>query len=157
MKLESKCVDGIMLAIAVVWVISMAMTYFGHGFAAMYLTPVIIAGHFLVGLAHKGKIKKKLLFYPFLAWLIVFVIGIIGMQYFTFLYGDEVPAFLILGLHPSYFFELACYWIGGLLTISLGIYKYRDEWLSEDEWDEFLAIAAAEDMDGMNQGVRDDE
>ena len=33
------------------------------------------------------------------------------------------------------------YWLGGLLTISLGYYLLQDEWLSQKDWDEFCEEA----------------
>ena len=122
-KLGDKKVDFLMILIALGWVIVIVLTLLKKGFLAMYVSTVIISAHMLVGLAHKGMINKRLFVYPFLCWLITFIIGIVGMQYFAFLYGDSVPDFLIFGMHPSFFFELGFYGIAGIVTLSLGIYK----------------------------------
>jgi len=145
MKLDSKRVDHLMIIIALGWVMVIAMTLAGKGFAAMYVSVVIISAHMLIGFSHNGTINRKLFANPFLSWLITFTVGIVGMQYFAFLYGDMRPSFLILGMHPSYFFELCFYWLAGILTISLGLYKRRDLWLSEEDWNHFLSIVNSEE------------
>lgn len=141
MKVSSKTADKLIMIIALGWVAVIVMTLFGRGFPAMYVSAVIIAAHFVLGLIHKGEIRRKLIWLPFLGWFITFGIGIIGMQYYAFKFGDSIPSFLIFGMHPSLFFELAFYWIAGIVTISYGLVKNRDVWLSEDDWDEFLKIA----------------
>ena len=52
-----------------------------------------------------------------------------------------MPAFTVLGLHPSFAPVLLLYWIGGLLTLSLGFYLLQDEWLSQEDWEEFCQKA----------------
>ncbi|MCC8025892.1 MAG: hypothetical protein LIP16_11415 [Clostridium sp.] len=145
MKMDSKRVDHLMIIIALGWLLVIIMTLGGQGFAAMYVSVIIISAHMLVGFSHNGMVDKRLFFYPFLGWLITFTAGIAGMQYFAFLYGDSRPDFLILGMHPSFFFELGFYWIAGILTLSAGLYKRRDLWLSEEDWSEFLSIVNSEE------------
>ncbi len=152
MKLDAEKIDCCMLLIALGWLSVIGLTLAEKGFIAMYVSTGIVSLHFLIGLAHNGNINKKLFVYPFLSWLTTFLIGIAGMQHFAFLYGDSVPSFLILGIHPSYFFELAFYWIGGILTISLGIYKRRDLWLSEEDWKCFL-----DTVDSNEEEIKNDE
>lgn len=152
MKLDVKKVDLFMFLIAIGWLLVIGLTLAEKGFMAMYVSAGIISLHFLIGLAHNGSINKKLFISPFLSWITTFLIGIVGMQYFAFLYGDSVPSFLILGMHPSYFFELAFYWIAGIFTISLGMYKQRDLWLSEEDWKCFLDAVNSD-----REGTRNDE
>lgn len=137
MKLKPKYVDILMLIIALGWLIGMGMTYMGHGYEAMYVTIPIISAHFIIGLSSNGTVDKKMFVYPFLCWLITFTIGIIGMQYFTPDDLNDVPR-LILGMHPSLFFELVFYWLSGIATISVGLYVNRERWLSKEKWENFL-------------------
>ncbi len=138
MKVSEKTVSALMLLIAVLFVISLALCIMGYGFKAIYVSAAIVAIFFFLGLRQDGQVSKKLFFYPYLIWLISFYVGFIGMEYFDVLFGESMPSFLILGWHPSTFFEVACYWLCGLLTISLGIYIFRKEWLSDERWDKFL-------------------
>jgi hypothetical protein len=48
-----------------------------------------------------------------------------------------MPTFTILGFHPSFSWTIILYWIGGVLTLTLGFVKLKDEWLSEQDWEEF--------------------
>jgi hypothetical protein len=48
-----------------------------------------------------------------------------------------MPDFTILGFHPSFSWTVILYWIGGVLTLTLGFVALKDEWLSEKDWEEF--------------------
>ncbi len=63
------------------------------------------------------------------------------VQYFSVTFKGVFPAFTILGLHPSFGCTVFLYWIGGMLTLNLGLYLNRDEWLSQKDWDDFCKKA----------------
>ena len=48
-----------------------------------------------------------------------------------------MPAFTVLGCHPSFAPTIFLYWIGGQLTLNLGLYLLQDEWLSQKDCDAF--------------------
>jgi hypothetical protein len=53
------------------------------------------------------------------------------------MFAGVMPDFTILGFHPSFSWTVILYWIGGVLTLTLGFVALKDEWLSEKDWEEF--------------------
>jgi hypothetical protein len=105
---------------------------------AMCLGVVLMFLHLILGAAKGGKISKKLFFYPLGIWGILWIASFILSKYYSDLFAGAVPSFTILGFHPSFAFTVLFYWIGGMLTLSLGFVLRKDEWLSEKDWKDFL-------------------
>ena len=137
----SKKRTAIWIVIAALWVTVIVLGTLDHFVIGMVLSVPLIALHFVLGTAKKGKISAKFLGYPILIWSVVNIVAFIMCGYFADKFKGVLPTFTILGLDPSFAPVMILYWIGGMLTLSLGFYICRDEWLSEKDWTEFCKRA----------------
>lgn len=131
----------IMLLISALWIILLVLAGTGHFVAGMVLSVPLMGLHFILGIAKKGVISKKFLIYPLLVWAILFIVSFILCGYYADAFAGVLPSFTVFGMHPSFAPVIIGYWLGGLLTISLGYYLLQDEWLSQKDWDEFCEEA----------------
>jgi hypothetical protein len=129
---------AVVILIAALWLGCMYLGWQNDFVAAMCLGVVLMFLHMLLGAAKGGVISKKLLFYPFGVWAVLWIASFTLSKHFSDLFAGVMPSFTILGFHPSFAFTVFFYWIGGMLTLSLGFVLYRDEWLSEKDWKDFL-------------------
>ncbi len=132
---------AIWLAIAVLWIFCIVSGTTGHfvwglcaGVPLMYL-------HMMLGMAKGGVVSRKFMLYPMGIWAVLWIVGFILSGYYADLFMGVMPTFTVLGFHPSFAPTIFLYWIGGQLTLNLGFYLYRDEWLSDDEWEDFCKKA----------------
>jgi len=119
----------VVLAMTVLWVAITLCGWFGKWYVGLYLSVLLMLLHMMLGAAQKGILSKKLLMYPLLTWALVWGGGF---------YMNIPPSYTILGFHPSFAWIILCYWIGGVLTLTLGLVKYKDLWLSDTDWDDFI-------------------
>ena len=140
MKFTDKSKDIAVLSIAILWAVIIIVAVMGYGFEAMFIGVIIVSLHFVLGLSEDEIINKKLFYGIYLFWAIQFGIGLSGMIYFSKLYGDNIPETLIFTMHPSYFFDVAFYWLGTLFTIGVGLYRLKDVWLPQERWDSFVEM-----------------
>lgn len=132
---------AIWVLIAVLWLVIIVLGTTGKFVLGMVLSIPLIALHFMLGAAKKGVLSKKFLTYPLLIWAILWIVSFILSGIFADKFAGMMPTFTIFGLHPSFAPTVFLYWIGGQLTLSLGYYLLQDEWLSQEEWDEFCEEA----------------
>lgn len=135
----SRYKSGIMVLIAILWLAIMFLGWQGQFVFAMVLGVVLMLLHAMLGASHKGKLSKKFLVYPLLSWSTLWIISFILSKYFSDRFAGVIPSFTVTGLHPSFAPTFYLYWIGGMLTLSLGLYLFQDHWLSEEQWNEFVA------------------
>jgi hypothetical protein len=133
-KVKTACI----VLIAALWLGCMYLGWQDDFVLAMCLGVVLMFLHMLLGAAKDGVISKKLLFYPLVVWAVLWIASFILSKYFSDLFAGVMPSFTILGFHPSFAFTVLLYWIGGMLTLSLGFFFYKDEWLSEKDWEDFV-------------------
>lgn len=138
MNLKDKT-TGIMMVIAVLWIIIAALGWTGHWLIGMYLSLVLMFLHMLLGVARNGVADKKFVIYPLLIWLVIWAASFHLSYSYGVAFKGVMPSFTIMGFHPSFAWTVLTYWIGGVLTLSIGYYVYKDSWLSEKDWDNFLA------------------
>ncbi len=131
----------VMVLIALLWLACVVLGTVGHFVLAMCLGVALMFLHMLLGVSKKGVASKKFLLYPMLIWAILWVVAFVGAGYYFDLFNGVMPTFTILGFHPSFAFTIFLYWIGGQLTLNLGLYLYQDEWLSQADWDAFCKLA----------------
>lgn len=131
----------IMLLISALWIICVVLGTTGHFVLGMVLSVPLMGLHFILGVAKKGVVSKKFLIYPLLVWAVLFAVSFILCGYYADAFAGVMPSFTVFGLHPSFAPVIFGYWLGGLLTISLGYYLFQDEWLSQKDWDEFCENA----------------
>ncbi len=129
---------GIILLITALWIVVTLSGWTGNWFLGLIAGTVMMFLHMVLGSAQKGIISKKLLLYPLGSWMVVWIIGFILTQKYALMFMDSEPAFSILGFHPSFACIVLFYWIGGVLTLTLGLVKHSEEWLSTENWDEFV-------------------
>lgn len=137
MDISNKRTD-IMVIIALLWLVISVLGWYGHFMPAMYLGVVLMLLHMVMGVAKKGKVSNKLLSYPLLAWAVLWALSFFLSKHFADAFAGQVPSFTILGFHPSFAWTVLTYWLGGMFTLNLGFVLFKNEWLTEKEWDEFV-------------------
>ena len=131
----------ILVLISIFWLACIILGTTGKFVLGMVVAVPLIGLHFLLGVAKKGIVSKKFLLYPILIWTALYIVAFILCGVYADKFAGMMPAFTVLGLHPSFAPVLLLYWIGGLLTLSLGFYLLQDEWLSQEDWEEFCQKA----------------
>lgn len=131
----------IFLLISILWITCVLLGTTGHFVVGMVLCIPLVALHLMLGVAKKGMVSKKFLLYPLAIWAVLYAVAFVLCSYFADLYAGAMPAFTILGLHPSFAPVIFAYWLGGLATLSLGFYLLQDEWLTKEEWETFCTKA----------------
>lgn len=135
---------------ALLWVATTALAWVGHWYAGLFALLALIATYALLGIAHKGRISGRLLWFPLLVWLAIWAGTFALAQHYAARFAQGPPDFTIFGLHPSFAWIVIAYWLIGTLVMVLGFYWRRDAWLSEDRWQEFLD--AVREVDSENSG-----
>ena len=131
----------IFVLIALLWIVCIVLGTIGHYVIGLVLCVPLIGLHLILGFAKKGVVSKKVLIYPLAIWAVLYAVAFILCGYYADAFAGVMPSFTVFGLHPSFAPVIFIYWIGGLLTIALGYYLLRDEWLSQKDWDEFCQEA----------------
>lgn len=129
--------DLFVILIAILWFLCLIFGTSGQFVLGMCLAVVMMFLYVLLGVAKNGVVSKKFLFYPLVIWAILWIVSFILSGVLAARFTGTMPSFTFLGLHPSFAPTVFLYWIGGQLTLNLGLYLYQDEWLSESEWDDF--------------------
>ena len=128
---------GIIVLIGILWVIITVLGWKEQHMAGMYAGVILMLLHMMLGAAKKGKLSSKLFVYPLLIWAVLWCISFFLSKYYADLYVGKIPDFTILGFHPSFAWTILTYWIGGVLTLTIGFILFKDEWLSEKDWQDF--------------------
>ncbi|MBS7525407.1 hypothetical protein KHM83_01805 [Fusibacter paucivorans] len=135
------------LLITGLWVAITLCGWFGHWYIGLHLSVVLMLLHMMMGAAQNGKLDRKLLVYPMLTWAVVWIIGFVLAKQNSDAFLNMAPTYKIFGFHPSFAWIILCYWIGGVLTLTIGFVKYKNLWLSDEAWDRFT-----EKMKQFNKG-----
>lgn len=144
MKISEKFSDCIMVFEALAWIGTCIACMCGLAWEWIFVVGFMVLGHILNGVHHNGVINKKLLAYPIIPWFILYMVSMIGSVYYHLHFLDEIPTFYIMGQHPSHFFMLMFYWIGGILTISVGFVVNKEAWCSMESWNDFKKLIEKE-------------
>lgn len=137
----------IVLLMAILWVSVTLCGWFGKWYLGLFLSVLLMLIHMVLGTSSKGITHKKLLIYPLLSWAILWSFGFYMAKLASDAFMGQAPDYTILGFHPSFAWIVICYWVGGVLTLTLGLIKYKDLWLSDADWDAFKAR-----MKELNEG-----
>lgn len=129
----------LVLLIAALWIVITVFGWIGLWLPGMLLGIVLMLAHMYLGASHKGKLDGRFWLYPFLPWVVLWTLSFILSAYFGKKYAGGMPEFTIFGLHPSFAWTVLTYWIGGVVTITLGFIARRSLWLSDEAWEEFKA------------------
>lgn len=133
-------VTHLMVAGALLWLIPLLLGFAGYWYEGLLVSMLVFAPYFIVGAAHDHKISLKLLVYPLAFFTGLTLAGLGLAQYYSEAFMGQAPEFLFTGMHPSLAAIFWLYWIGGFMTVNLafGIF-FREHYLPEGTWDEFLA------------------
>lgn len=134
----SKHKNAIMITIAILWIAIMFLGWANNFVLGMVLGVVLMFLHMVLGASHNDKLSVKFLIYPLLAWAILWIASFVLSEHFAVKFAGQIPTFNVAGLHPSFAPTFYMYWLGGMLTLSLGYYLLQNEWLSEEVWNNFL-------------------
>lgn len=132
------------------WLLMVALAGAGHWLAGLYVLLALLLVYGVLGSAHRGRPDLRLVAFPTAVWLVCWAAAFGLGEYFARLYEGGVPAFTILGFHPSFFAIITLFWIVPTLLMGFGFEMIRDRWLSQERWDAFVA-GLREDEDG-NRG-----
>ncbi len=136
MQIKGKETPLILLMTAL-WIAITLCGWWGQWFLGLILGCLLMLVHMMMGSAQNGILHKKLFLYPLLSWFVLWVAGFIMTEVYANQFAGVAPSFTILGFHPSFAFIILFYWIGGVLTLTLGLVRYAHHWLSTDQWDHF--------------------
>lgn len=133
----TKYKSAIMILIAVLWLLCMILGWTNNYVIAMCLGVILMFLHMMIGTAKNGIISKKFFIYPIVLWAVLWIIAFVLAEHYSVQFAGRMPDFTILGFHPSFAMTILPYWFGGMLTLNLGLYLFKDEWLSQKDWDDF--------------------
>jgi len=127
----------LVLLIGVLWVIITIFGLVGWWFPALLLSVVLMAAHLVLGAAHDGRIRLDLLFHPILTWAALWLASFWLAEVFARADAGSAPPFTLLGLSPSFACIVLGYWVGGVVTLTLGFFARRRLWMTDEQWVEF--------------------
>ncbi len=128
---------GIILIITSLWAFITISGWIGNWFIGLISSVILMFLYMVLGASKNGKLSKQLFLYPLLSWAVLWSAGFGFSKYYAEVFAGKMPDFTILGFHPSFAFTILTYWIGGVLTLTLGFYFFADHWLSDDDWNNF--------------------
>ncbi|HCX03627.1 MAG TPA: hypothetical protein DHM42_04005 [Clostridiales bacterium] len=127
----------IIIAIALLWAAITVLGWYEMYMPGLFLGVILMFLHMVLGVSIKNKVSKKFLIYPLLPWAVIWAVSFYLSDIHSKMFAGVMPDFTILGFHPSFSWTVILYWIGGVLTLTLGFVALKDEWLSEKDWEEF--------------------
>jgi hypothetical protein len=153
--LPDKLNTPLVVLTALLWVALTVMGWTGLGYEAMFVGLVLLFVYLVQGMARRGRLRWRLLAFPLVPWLLLWALSFALSRHFADAFAGQRPDFTILGLHPSFAWTVLTYWIGGVLTLSVGFAVRRDDWLSQADWDDFRRRVGA-DGGAATDGERSD-
>lgn len=133
MNLKGKY-DSLFLFIGLLWIAIWIFAIMDKYIIAFMLSIILMLLHLIMGSSHDDKIEKRYLMYPLLSWALVWAIGFY-LAYANDLSGSKE---LFFGFNASFGPVVYFYWIGGVLTLTLGYFFNKKAWLNDKQWEEFL-------------------
>lgn len=127
----------IILITTILWAVITFLGWTGHWLVGMFLGIPLMLSYMVLGSSKKGKFDKRILTYPMMPWVILWGISFYLSYYYGSIFAGKIPNFTILGFHPSFAWTILTYWIGGVITLTIGFIVNKDKWLSDIEWQEF--------------------
>ena len=138
MRLSEKNVTTIIILTTILWAVINVLGWLGYAMLGFYLGVILMLLYMVLGIAKNGVLSKKFFAYPMLTWAITWMLSFFLADHYATKFAGIKPSFTILGFHPSFASTVFLYWIGGMLTLTLGFMVYRDEWLVKEDWENFL-------------------
>lgn len=128
---------GIILLIGILWIVITILGWKEQYLAGMYLGVVLILLHLVLGAAKNGVLSLKIIVYPLLVFGVLWCASFYLSNYYAEIFSGRIPDFTIMGFHPSFAWTVLTYWLGGLATLTVGFVIFKNEWLSEKDWEDF--------------------
>lgn len=138
MKVQEKTSDVLIFLIPILYVVAIIFGLLGSGFTGIFVAMAITGIQLFLGLIQGDEIPKKSFWILVVGFLIIHAGGMIGMIYYHNIYGNTAPDFLLLGMHPSWFYYIVVYWMGSALYQAIAFILLKDVWLSQARWDDFV-------------------
>lgn len=132
----------VIVAIGALWIAIVLLGMLGSWFPALLLSVVLMVAHLVLGSAHDARIRLDLFFHPILTWAAVWLASFWLAEVFARADAGSAPILDILGLSPSFACIVFGYWLGGVVTLTLGFYARRRLWMDDVQWDEFKTTVA---------------
>ncbi|MGP6138647.1 MULTISPECIES: hypothetical protein [unclassified Jeotgalibaca] len=145
MKIKERTSDFLVFLIPVMFIVAITLALSGRGLWGIYPAIAVTGIQLFMGLIEGDKIPKKSFWILVIGFLIIHGGGMTGMIYYYYQFGNTAPDFLIMGMHPSWFYFVVVYWLGSLLYQAGFLILMKDQWLSQEKWDNFLEEIKAED------------
>ncbi len=136
MNLKGKY-NSIFVVIGFLWLAVWILAILDYYYIAFMVSIVLMLLHLILGSTHDESIDITYLIYPLLAWAVVWVIGF-SLAYFNDLQAQAGTEKLFGGFHYSFGPVVYLYWIGGVLTLTVGYFVNKSKWLSDEQWNNFL-------------------
>lgn len=135
-KLREKTTSLVILT-TILWIFITICGWKEQHILGMILGVFLMLVYMSLGAANQGVLNKKFFVYPLIIWSILWILSFILSNYYAKLFTGTIPSFTIVGLHPSFAWTMITYWIGGVLTLTLGFVLYKDLWFSNEDWEDF--------------------
>jgi hypothetical protein len=129
---------AIIVITTILWVTITILGWKNYYMVSMYLGVVLMLLYMILGTAKQGILSKKLLIYCLIPWAILWSLSFFLADYYAAIFAGVMPTFTVFGFHPSFAAIVVGYWIGGMLTLTAMYIKFKDEWLSEKDWNDFM-------------------
>lgn len=139
MFVSQKTKDTLIFMIPIMYVVSIILAIMGHGFIGIFSSVIITAIQLFLGLVSGDKVDRKLVWVLVIGFIIVHGGGLVGAVYYHHQFQNNPPSFLIMGMHPSWFYFMVVYWLGSFIYQSFALVALQDLWLPQEKWDQFLA------------------
>ncbi len=130
--------DALMVLMACLWLVIMVLGWMNKFVIGMVLSVVLMLVHMILGASKQEELSAKFLRYPLLVWAAMWSASFILSDFFAKKFAGMMPSFTVGGFHPSFAPTFFLYYIGGMLTLSVGLALFKDEWLSEKDWNDFI-------------------
>ena len=153
MKVRQRTLDFLVFLIPVLFIVAIVFALSGKGLWGIYPAIAITGIQVFLGLVEKDKISTKSFWILVIGFLLIHGAGMTGMIYYYYQFGNNIPDFLIWGMHPSWFYFVIVYWLGSLIYEAGFLVIMKDSWLSQEKWDNFISEIQSPDSDPSIQSI----
>lgn len=128
---------AIVVLTTIIWIVITILGWYNYYLISMILGIVLMLLYMMLGAAKQGKLSNKFFSCCLVPWAIIWAMSFFLADYYAGIFAGITPSFTVLGFHPSFATTVFGYWIGGMLTLTAMYMKFKDEWLSEKDWEDF--------------------
>ncbi|MEO1483792.1 MAG: hypothetical protein AAFU77_16915 [Myxococcota bacterium] len=129
--------SALIVGTTIAWVAVVLMTANGLWFPSLFLLTGMIILYVALGTSRRGQLDLGLLMIMVGPWAVAWAIGFALAEHYAARFAGTAPDFTVAGLHPSYAMMVGFYWIASSAAITFAFFRFRDRWLSPEEWAAF--------------------